>query len=69
MLLIKIERHSIVPIPFLKAKRLDGKMELCSSHQSSRDFNIDSKILHKAEDRAMGRKEVFELGLGIGMTL
>lgn len=66
---IKVERHSIVPIPFLNAKRFEGKIELCSNHQSSRVLSIYSKVLHRAEERAIGRKEVLEFGLGIGITL
>lgn len=44
-------------------------MELCSSHQSSRVLRINSKDLHSAEERAIGRNALLELGLGIGMTL
>jgi hypothetical protein len=62
-------RHSIVPIPFLNAKKLGGSIELCSSHQSSRDLSICSKFLHRAEKRTIGRKEELELNLGIEMTL
>lgn len=48
MCLMNVERYSIVPRygPFLEAKRLVGKMELVSSHQSSLDLSICSKILH-----------------------
>lgn len=56
-------------MPFLNAKRLGGNMELCSSHQSSRVLRINSKDLHSAEERAIGRNALLELGLGIGMTL
>jgi len=31
-------------------------------------LSIFSKILHKAEDKAIGQKEVEELALGIGIT-
>jgi hypothetical protein len=44
-------------------------MELDSSHQSSLDLSICLNNLQSEEDRAIGRKEVLELGLGIGMTL
>jgi len=56
-------------IPFLKAKKLGGKKELDSSHQSSLDLSICSNILQSDEDIAIGRKEVLEFGLGMGMTL
>ena len=58
-----------MPIPFLKAKTLGGRKELDSSHQSSLDLSICSNNLQSEEDKAIERKEVMELGLGIGMTL
>jgi len=64
-----VERHSIVPTPFLNANTLGGRMELDSSHQSSLDLRICSNNLQSEDDSAIGRKEVLELGLGIGMTL
>lgn len=66
---IRVEMQSKVPIPFLKAKKLAGKRELFSSHQSSLHFSMCSNNLHSENDNAMGRKEVSEHGLGIGMTL
>ena len=66
---MKVERHSMVPMPFLNAKRLGGSMEFDSSHQSSLVLSICSKTLHSEEDSAIGRKDVFEFDLGIGMTL
>jgi len=69
MLPIKVERQSIVPMPFLNAKRLGGSMELDSSHQSSLVLSICSKTLQSEEDNAIGRNDVFEFDLGIGMTL
>jgi len=57
-----------VLIPFLKAKRLSARIELDSSHQSRRDLSMHSKILQRDEEKAMGRKEVLELGLGIEIT-
>jgi hypothetical protein len=68
MLPMKVERHSIVPKPFLKTNKFAGKTELDSSHQSSLVFSIYSKTLQREEERAIGRKESLELGLGIGMT-
>jgi len=53
------------PIPFLRAKRLIGKMELALSHQSSFDLTICLKILQSTEESAIGRMEVFEFGFGI----
>jgi hypothetical protein len=63
------ERHSIVPLPFLKAKRLSDRKELDSNHQSSLDLSMCSKILHKEEESAIGRNEVLEFCLAMGMTL
>lgn len=54
---------------FVNANMLGGRMELDSSHQSSLDLSICSNNLHSEDDRAIGRKEVLKLGLGIGMTL
>lgn len=61
-------RHSRLPLPLRKANKLSNKIAFDSSHQSRRDLSMRSKILHKAEDKAIGRKEVEELDLGIGMT-
>jgi len=66
---VKEERHSVVPLPFLKEKRLSGRIELFSNHQSNLDLSICSNILHNAEESAIGRKEVLEFCLAIGMTL
>lgn len=44
MLLINIKRRSMVAIPFLKAKRFDSRIELCSKKQSSRVLSIYSKV-------------------------
>lgn len=66
---IKVERHSIVPKPFLNAKRLDGKNELCSNHHLRLVLNICSNILYNAEERTIGRKEVLLFNLEIGITL
>lgn len=66
---MNVERHSEVPVPFLKAKRLGGRIEFDSSHQSSLHFNMCSKVLRREEDSAMGRNEVLELDLGMRMTL
>jgi len=68
MLPISVDRHSMVPTPFLNANKFADKIELDSNHQSSLDFNIYSKTLHREEDRAIGRKEVLEFDLGMGMT-
>lgn len=62
------ERHSIVPLPFLKAKRLSGRKELDSNHKSSLDLSMYSKILHKGEERVIGRNELLEFCLSMGMT-
>jgi len=68
MLPISVDRHTMVPTPFLKANKFADKVELYSSHQSSLDFNKYSKTLHREEDRAIGRNEVpMEFGL-MGMT-
>jgi hypothetical protein len=68
-LLEKFARHSSVPLPFLKANKFIERIELCSSHQSSRFIKINSIILHNAEDKAMGLNALLALALGIGMTL
>lgn len=65
---ISVDRHSMVPTPFLNANKFSDKKELDSSHQSSLHFNIYLKTLHIEEDRAIGRNEVLEFGLGMGMT-
>jgi len=69
ILLEKLARQSSVPLPFRKAYKLSERIELCSSHQSNRFFNINSMILHNAEDKAMTLNALVELALGIGMTL
>jgi len=66
---IKVERHSIVPIPFLKSKQLFDKMELDSSHQSSQDLSIFSNILHSEKYSALEREEVLEFCLGKGISI
>jgi len=63
------KRHSSVPLPFLKAKRLSGRKEFDSNHQSSLDLTMCSKILHKEEESAIGRNEVLEFCLAMGITL
>ncbi|KAL4154599.1 hypothetical protein QTP88_000456 [Uroleucon formosanum] len=55
-------------MPFLNAKRLGGNMELCSSHQSSRVLRINSKDLHSAEERAIGRNALLELGYSLNIS-
>lgn len=59
----------MVPIPFLKANRLGGNIELYSIHQSSRVLRMYSKDLHIDEDKEIGRKESLAFGLGMGITL
>jgi hypothetical protein len=66
---MKVERHFMVPKPFLKAKRLGGKIDLDSSHQSSLVMSMNSKSLHSEDDKAIGRNDVFEFDLGMGITL
>lgn len=58
----------MVPLPFLKAYMMLDGIELNSSHQSSLFLSIYSNTLHKAEDKKIGRKDEFELALGIGIT-
>lgn len=48
---INVERHSIVFMTLLNAKRLDGNKELCSNHQSSHVLSVYSNVLHKADER------------------
>lgn len=55
-------------ILFLNAKRLAGKMELFSSHQSTLDLCMCSNILHNEEDNVIVRHEVLEFCVGRGMT-
>jgi hypothetical protein len=50
-------------------KTLGGRMEFDFSHQSSLDLSVCSYNLQSEEDKAIGWKEVLELGLGISMTL
>jgi hypothetical protein len=66
---MNVARHSVVPRPFLNANILVDKIELDSSHQSSLDLSICSIILQREEEIAIGRKEVLEFCLGIGMIL
>jgi hypothetical protein len=66
---MKVEIHSIVPMPILNAKILGGNIELYSIYQSSRVLKMHSKDLHKTEDKAIGRKKLLVFGLGIGITL
>jgi len=48
---------------------LGGNIELYSIHQSSQVLRMYSKDSHKAEDKAIGRKELLAFALGIGITL
>ena len=57
-----------MPLPLQKANKLLDRISFDSSHQSRRVLSTCSKILHKAEDKTIGRKEVEELDLGIGIT-
>jgi hypothetical protein len=69
ILSMKVERYSMVPKPFLMAKRFGGKIELDSSYQSSLVLSMNSKTLHREEDKAIGRNNAFEFDLGMGITL
>jgi hypothetical protein len=63
------DKHSIVPRPHQKPNKLFGKRLFFSKNQSRRTLIMYSTILHKAEDKAIGRNAVGEvLGLGMGMT-
>lgn len=66
---IKLARQSVVPLPRLKAYRLSGKIGLDSSHQSSRFLKMCSTTLQSEEDKAIGRKELFDLAFGMEITL
>jgi hypothetical protein len=62
---MNVARHSVVPRSFLNENILVNKIEL----DSSLDLSIYSNILQREEEIAIGRKEVLEFCLGIGMIL
>jgi len=59
----------MVPWPRRKPNKLLGMRLFFSKNQSRRILIMYSTVLHKAEDKAIGRNAVGEvLGLGMGMT-
>lgn len=61
---VKLARYFMQPLTFLKAYMFLDRFELFSSHQSSLFLSIYLNTLHKTEEKAIGRKVMFELALG-----